>query len=52
VPYPAQELAPVSVTEFLVLNGPNANGRVEFVPGESGSPRFVRMGSRRAGRVE
>ncbi len=52
VPYPAQELAPVSVTEFLVLNGPNANGRVEFVPGESGSPRFVRMGSRLAGRVE
>jgi len=52
VPYPAQELAPVSATEFLVRNGPHENGRVEFIPGENGEPRFVRMGGRLAGRVE
>jgi CubicO group peptidase (beta-lactamase class C family) len=52
VPYPAQELAPVSATEFLVRNGPHQNARVEFIPGENGAPRFVRMGGRLANRVE
>jgi CubicO group peptidase (beta-lactamase class C family) len=52
VPYPSQELAPVSETEFLVLNGQRENERVEFVPGANGHPRFVRMHGRLAGRIE
>jgi CubicO group peptidase (beta-lactamase class C family) len=52
VPYPSLELAPVSATEFLVRNGPHANGRIEFIPGANETPRFVRMGGRLAGRVE
>ena len=52
VSYPAQELAPVSATEFLVLNGQRENERVEFVLDENSRPRFVRMHGRLAGRVE
>jgi CubicO group peptidase (beta-lactamase class C family) len=51
VAYPAQELSPVSATEFLLRNGPHENGRVEFILGDNGTPRFVRMGGRLAGRV-
>ena len=52
VDYAPQELKPVSETEFLVLNGQRENERVEFVPGENGRPRFVRMHGRLAGRIE
>lgn len=51
-PYPSQRLAPVSETEFLVLDGQREDERVEFVLGEAGRPRFIRMHGRLANRVD
>ncbi len=52
VPYPSQDLAPVSETEFVVLDGQREDERVEFVMSEAGLPRFIRMHGRLANRVD
>lgn len=51
VTYPAQRLAPVGETEFLVREGQREDERVEFILGGDGRPRFVRMHGRLANRV-
>jgi CubicO group peptidase (beta-lactamase class C family) len=48
---PPITLKPISALEFLAIDGPFAGMRVDFIPGEGDSIRFVRLGGRLADRV-
>ena len=52
VPYPSLQLVPISESEFVVQDGQREDERVEFIPGEDGLPRFIRMHGRLANRVD
>jgi CubicO group peptidase (beta-lactamase class C family) len=51
--YPPDDLRPISALEFIVVTpGESLDSRMDFLPGDDGRPRFVRMGGRLAARVE
>jgi CubicO group peptidase (beta-lactamase class C family) len=51
--YPPDDLRPISALEFIVVTpGENRDSRMDFLPGDDGRPRFVRLGGRLAARVE
>jgi hypothetical protein len=51
--YPPFDLCPISASEFIVVTpGENLDSRMDFLPGDDGRPRFVRMGGRLAARAE
>lgn len=52
VDYPPNQLLPIGENRFLVTDGESAGERVEFIMGETETPRFVRVHGRLADRVE
>lgn len=50
-PYPDLPLRPLGEDRFIVTGGESQDSRIEFIPGEGGSPRFMRLGGRLADRV-
>ncbi len=51
LPYPTIPLRPLGGDRFLVTDGEGADGKIEFIPGDNGLPRFMRFGGRMADRV-
>ena len=51
--HPPNDLRPISPTEFVVVTpGEDLDSRIDFLLGDDGSPRFVRVGGRLAARQE
>ena len=50
-PYPGLSLRPLGEDRFIVTAGESQDGKIEFIPGAGGHPRFMRFGGRFADRV-
>ena len=50
-PVPPFVMAPIGPREFLVSDGEGAGTRVDFIPGDGDTPRFIRLWGRLADRV-
>ncbi len=51
--YPPQDLRPISAAEFVVVTpGEDLDSRLDFLPGDDGRPRYLRMGGRLAAREQ
>ena len=50
-PYPSIPLRPLGEDRFIVTAGESQDGKIEFIPGAGGRPRFTRFGGRFADRV-
>lgn len=48
---PPQLVRPIDAGEFVVTEGEEQGARVDFIPGDTGQPRFIRLGGRLADRV-
>ena len=50
--YPPDQLQAIGEREFIVVSeGENKGSKLDFIPGDDGAPRFVRIGGRLADRV-
>lgn len=50
-PYPSIPLRPLGDDLFIITAGESQDGKIEFIPGAGGRPRFMRFGGRFADRV-
>ena len=51
-PYPEIPLRPLGDDRFIITAGEGEGGRIEFIPGAGGRPRFMRFGGRFADRLD
>lgn len=51
-PYPDIPLRPLGDDRFVVTAGEGEGGKIEFIPGANGRPRFLRLGGRFADRLK
>jgi CubicO group peptidase (beta-lactamase class C family) len=50
-PYPSIPLRPLGDDRFIITAGESQDGKIEFIPGAGGRPRFMRFGGRFADRI-